>query len=327
MHLMLTNKGPTPLPIGTGQEGGYEGLLPPGLEIPFALDEITTLVFGEQPDAASRDKYRALEDTEVDPDSDLAIRYAANIDQWKGRDDPLAETCEMVVSLYVRNVGYNDVTITTTEGPVTIGHNEGVLIVTMSGTVTEGEPGAGEPDPGPGPGPGPDPDDPFDTDVTSFTAELDPVLTLADASNVDNGDTISLTATGGETEAMAAIDGKSGGVYEKSGNTVKLAGLDLSSVVVAGLTATAHVTPVPDTSGTINAFSAANPTEVAMDAEDEGLLLIGDTITLEALTGDPAAMAAINGLTVAVLSKTPVTLELDLSAVDVAALTADFTVN
>ena len=125
MQLMLTNKGPTPLPIGTGDAGGYEGLLPPGLEIAFARDDVTTLVFGEQPAAAGRSKYGALA---VDPGSPLALEYATDIDQWKGRNDDTAETAEMSVVLLVRNVGYADVTITTSEGPQVIRYGEGVLI-------------------------------------------------------------------------------------------------------------------------------------------------------------------------------------------------------
>ena len=79
-----------------------------------------------------------------------------------------------------------------------------------------------------------------------------------------------------------------------------------------------------DLTGTIHTFTAALATEVTMDAEDTGMLTPGGFIELEALTGDPAAMAAINGLAVEVLSIEPTTLALDLSALDVTGLTADF---
>jgi hypothetical protein len=318
MHLMLTNKGPTPLPIGTGQAGGYENLLPPGLEIAFAQDEVTTLVFGEQPEAAGRSKFHALQVTEVDPESPLAVEYATDIDQWKGRSDETAETAEMTVSLFVKNVGYNDVTVTTTDGPTVLKHSEGVLIETIAGTVTEGEPGAGTPpDTGGGPEPG--------VTVSGFTATQDPTVTVA-GGEITNGDTIALTATGGDPDAQAKINGYSGVVYEASGGSARLSNLDLTGYIVDGLTASAVITPVADTSGTITAFTAANPTEASMDAEDEGMLVVGGILTLEAKAGDPAAMAVIDGQIVEVLSKAPVTLGIDLSAVDVTGLTADFVV-
>jgi hypothetical protein len=211
MHLMLTNKGPTPLPIGTGQAGGYENLLPPGLEIAFAQDEVTTLVFGEQPEPVGRSKFHALSATAVDPDSPLAVEYATDIDQWKGRSDDTAETAEMTVSLFVKNVGYNDVTITTTDGPTVLKHSEGVLIETVAGTVTEGEPGAGTP---PDTGGGPDPD-PL-VQISGFSAEFDAMATTADTSLLDAGDTITLTSTAGDAAARAIVDGHSGGTASAS---------------------------------------------------------------------------------------------------------------
>jgi hypothetical protein len=314
MQLMLTNKGPTPLPYGTTDDGGQEGLLPPGLEMAVARDEVSVFIVGEQPEPAGRSKLNALA---VDPASPLAVEYATDIDQWKGRSDDVAETAVMHVVVAVKNVGHDDVTVTTTEGVTTLAKDDYVLVETIGGAKIEGA--AVTPPP-------PDPDEPFDVDVTGFTAELDPVMTLSDASNVDNGDTVTLTAVAGDPAAMSAIDGQSGAVYGKSGSTVKMPGIDLSTFNVDGLTATAHVVPVPDTTGTITAFTAANPTAATMDAEDEGLLTVGGILTLEALAGDPAAMAVIDGQIVEVLSVAPVTLGIDLSAVDVTGLTADFIV-
>jgi hypothetical protein len=217
------------LPIGS-PDGLFEGLLPPGLEIAFAHDDVTTLVFGEQPEAAGRSKFKALK--EVDPDSPLAVEYATDIDQWKGRSDEVAETAEMHVALFVRNVGRDDVTVTTTDGDITFKGGDGGLVETIAGTMLVGA-GTTPPEP-------PDPPDPGDV------------------------------------------------------------------------------------TGTFTAFTAANPTVVTMDAQDDAMLEVGSTMTLEALTGDPDAMAAINGVTATVVSKGPVALDIDLSAVDVTGLTADF---
>jgi hypothetical protein len=82
-----------------------------------------------------------------------------------------------------------------------------------------------------------------------------------------------------------------------------------------------------DLTGTITSFTAADPTVVTMDAEDTAALTVGGTITLEALTGDPDTMNYINGLIVEVLSKAPVTLDLDMSAAVVEGLTADYVRN
>ncbi len=230
MQLMLTNKGPTPLPIGS-PDGLFEGLLPPGLEIAFARDDITTLVFGEQPEAAGRSKFRALK--EVDPESPLAVEYATDIDQWKGRSDDLAETAVMHVAVMVHNVGRSDVTITTSDGDTTFKGGEGGLIETIAGTMLVGtaDSGGGTP---------PDPPDPGDV------------------------------------------------------------------------------------TGTFTSFTAANPTVVTMDSQDDAMLEVGSTMSLEALTGTPEAMALINGVTATVVSKGPVALDIDLSAADVTGLTADF---
>jgi hypothetical protein len=85
----------------------------------------------------------------------------------------------------------------------------------------------------------------------------------------------------------------------------------------------------PDNTGTVTAFTAADPTEATMDGEDLSMLEVGSTITLEALTGDPDAMAAVNGQTAAVLNftGTTATLDLDLSSANVTGLTADFVIN
>ena len=229
MHVMLTNKGPTPLPIGTPDAGGVEGLLPPGLEIGIANDAVATFIVGEQPAPAGRKKRDALA---VDPESPLAIEYGTDIDQWKGRSDDTAETATMHVALLVKNVGYDDVTVTTTEGATTFKKDEGALIETIGGMKVEGV-AAAPPVP-------PDPPDPGDV------------------------------------------------------------------------------------TGTFTSFTAASPTVVTMDAQDDAMLQIGSTMTLEALTGDPAAMTAINGVTATVVSKGPVALDVDLTAVDVTGLTADF---
>jgi hypothetical protein len=312
MHLMLTNKGPTPMPIGSPDAGGYEDLLPPGLEIAFARDDIETLIFGEQPEPAGRSKLDALA---VDPASPLAVEYGTNIDQWKGRSDVTAEEAEMLFYLFVRNVGRDDVTITTTNGDVTIKGGDGVLIETLSGSKLVGAPGTG-----------PDPDEPGHMEATGFTAEQDPQVTVDDATGLNNGNTVALVATGGTPEAQAAINGKSGAIYDLLLNTFRFPNVDLTGVDVTGLTATATFTPDQDNTGTISAFTAANPSTVTMDAEDEAMLSVGSLIMLEALAGDPTAMAYINGQTMPVLSKAPVMLDLDLSGADVTGLTADFVV-
>ena len=115
-------------------------------------------------------------------------------------------------------------------------------------------------------------------------------------------------------------------IYDLTGSSFKISGLDLTGVDVTDLAATGEVAVVADVSGTITAFTAANPTAATMDAEDSGLLMVGASLMLEALTGDQAAQDAINGQLVDVVSVNPVTLNIDLSAVDVTGLTADFTV-
>ena len=91
--------------------------------------------------------------------------------------------------------------------------------------------------------------------------------------------------------------------------------------------AAATVTPaaVGDTVS-FTAFTAANPTVAT--AVDASTLANGDTLTLAATAGDPAAMAAIDGQTTTVNSVTgaDVALSIDLSAVDVTGLTATGTV-
>lgn len=230
MHVMLTNKGTTPLPIGTPDAGGVEGLLPPGLEIAIANDTVGTFVVGEQPEPAGRSKLKALE---VDPESPLAIEYGTDIDQWKGRSDETAEQATMHVVLGIKNVGADNVVVTTTEGVTTLTKDEGVVIETLAGLKVQGA----VPQP-------PDPPDPGDT------------------------------------------------------------------------------------TGTITAFSAENPTSVAMDTQDQSMLAAGDFITLEALTGDPDAMAFINMQSVQVVDVgPPVMLDLDMTAQNVDGLTADFEID
>jgi hypothetical protein len=81
----------------------------------------------------------------------------------------------------------------------------------------------------------------------------------------------------------------------------------------------------PDLTGTIISFTQGNPTVATTDLEDQGILVSGSKITLEALTGTADAMEYINGLTVDVIAVAPlITLDLDLSTVDVAGLTADY---
>lgn len=229
MQLMITNKGPTPLPYGTGEAGGLEGLLPPGLEQAVSRPDIGAFIIGERLDPSGRDKLDALE---VDPTSPLALEYGTDIDQWKGRNDPTAETALMHVTLAIKNVGYNAVTVTTGEGTTTLQKDGSILVQTLAGCKVEGGDGTQPPDvPDPG-----------------------------------------------------------------------------------------------DTTGTISSFTADNPTEVTMDQQDQNMLTVGDIITLEALTGDPAVTDIIDGVSTAVMSKDPVTLDLDLSGADVTGLTADFTI-
>jgi hypothetical protein len=81
----------------------------------------------------------------------------------------------------------------------------------------------------------------------------------------------------------------------------------------------------PDMTGTFTAFSASSPTEAMADGEDTAALMVGGYVTLEALTGTTEAMAAIDGMRVAILTVSPtVTLDLDLSAQDTTGLTADY---
>ncbi len=312
MHVMLTNKGPTPLPIGSPDAGGFEGLLPPGLEIAIARDDLSILVFGEQPDAASRNKLHAL-GREVDPESPLAVEYGTDIDQWKGRSDPGAEQAVMAVWLTVKNVGPDPVTVTTTEGATELARDEAVFIETIAGAAVTGTVVA------------PPVEDP-NLQITAFTAELEPTCTITGRKGLENADTVTLTSTAGNPATRALIDGHSGPVYEVQDYSFRISFLDLTGQDVAGLQASGAMTQVVDTTGTILSFTAANPTEATMDSEDQGMLLIGDFLTLEALTGTPEAMEVVNGLMVEVLSLAPVTLGIDLSLVDVTGLSADFVI-
>jgi hypothetical protein len=311
MHVMLQNRGTTPLPIGTPDAGGYENLLAPGIEVAIARDDLETLVFGEQPEVAGRSKLAALA---IDPASPLAVEYGTNIDQWKGRSDPDAEQASMNVVLFVKNVGADPVTLTTTEGVMELLRDQGVQIETLAGLKMTGVVV---------PPPEPDPN----LQITGFTASMDPTCTITGRKGLENGDTVALAATGGDPDAMAAIDGHEAPVYNVQEYSFQISNLDLTGANVVGLMGTGIITVAPpDVTGTITAFTPTSPTEATMDSEDQGMLMAGDFITLEALSGDPEAMAAINALTVEVLTVGPVTLGLDLSLVDVTGLTADFVV-
>ena len=94
--------------------------------------------------------------------------------------------------------------------------------------------------------------------------------------------------------------------------------------------ATRRMTPAPravGASANLIAFTAANPTVAT--AEDASTLTLGETVTLAAVAGDPAAMTAIDGAsaTIDALAGNDVTLALDLSAVDVTGLAATATVS
>lgn len=82
--------------------------------------------------------------------------------------------------------------------------------------------------------------------------------------------------------------------------------------------------PTPDLTGTFLSFTSASPTVVTADAEDTAALEVGTIVTLEALTGTPEGLAAIDGVVSVVISLSPLSLDLDLSAVDTAGLTADY---
>jgi hypothetical protein len=160
-----------------------------------------------------------------------------------------------------------------------------------------------------------------------------------DVQKIAVGDWLTFTAIAGLEDMTPYADGKSGEVQAINGTQVQF-NLDLSEADTSGMILTALPStetgdgggdvdpPDPgDATGTITAFSMANPTEVTMDSQDEAMLTIGETITLEALSGDEFAQDLINGLSVPVLSKDPVTLDIDLSAVEVAGLTADFVID
>ena len=230
MHVMLTNLGPTPLPIGTPDAGGVEGLLPPGLEIAIARDDVTSIVFGEQPIAAGRKKRNALG---VDPDSPLAIEYGTNIDQWKGRSDDIAETAEMPVTLMVRNVGWDDVTITTTEGDTTFAPGEGGMVQTMAGTKLAS-----------GDGTEPPPFVPVTISITDFTA-TNPANVLADTTGLVEGDKVRLTATAGNPASMTVVTGSLVTVTGLTPTGFTAIGLNLLPNDVTGLTATGATEVAP----------------------------------------------------------------------------------
>lgn len=313
MQVLLQNRGTTPLPIGTPDAGGVENLLPPGIEIAIARDDIATLIFGEQPEPAGRNKLDALA---IDPASPLAVEYGTDIDQWKGRSDPAAEQAVMDIILFVKNVGPDLVTVTTTDGTTELARGDGVQIETVAGLAVTGVVV---------PPPVPDPN----LQITAFTATMDPTCTITGLKGLETGNTVTLAATGGLPESMALIDGHSAPVYNVQDYSFQMSMLDLTGVDVTGLQASGAITPPPpDITGTITSFTAANPSEAGMDSEDQAMLMPGTMLVLEALTGDPDAMIAIGNQTVMVVAVDPIVLlDIDLSAVDVTGLTADFTIS
>jgi hypothetical protein len=221
----------------------------------------------------------------------------------------------MDVVLFIKNVGPDAVTVTSSAGAVELLRDEGTVIETVAGLKLEGILV---------PPPEPDPN----LQITAFTASLDPTCTITGLKGLEPGGNVTLTSTGGDPAVRALIDGHSAGVYEVQEYSFRISNLDLTGQNVVGLQASGVIAAPPvDVTGTITQFSAAQPSEATMDAEDQGLLAMGGTIFLEALTGDPLAMEAINGQSVLVVSVDPVVLlDLDLSALDVTGLTADFTV-
>jgi hypothetical protein len=86
-----------------------------------------------------------------------------------------------------------------------------------------------------------------------------------------------------------------------------------------------YVPEPADLTGTITEFTLDVPCVAMMDLEDQGQLVSGGRITLEALTGDDDAKAFINGKEVTVLSVHPlVQIDLDLTGYVVDGLTADY---
>jgi hypothetical protein len=157
---------------------------------------------------------------------------------------------------------------------------------------------------------------------------MDPVCTITGRKGLQSGDTVTLTSTGGNPVTRALIDGHAGMAYNLHDYDFQISNLDLTGQDVSGLMASGAIAAQPpDITGTIVAFSASNPTEAAMDSEDQSMLIVGASLTLEALSGDPDAMAAINGVTASVLQVSPVvTLDIDLSTFDTSGLTADFVI-
>lgn len=171
--------------------------------------------------------------------------------------------------------------------------------------------------------------------ITAFTAETDTWATVTeDLSTVEGiniNQPVALTATGGDPDAMAAIDGQSPvttGVADE--HTMQL-GLDLSAVNVEGLTATAVLTvpdPEPATEVTLTDFSAANPTIASASAEDV-TASDGKYLTLTVTEGHPPVANFVNGKSplATKASDTTLSLDLDLSPFDTETLAATATVS
>jgi hypothetical protein len=172
-----------------------------------------------------------------------------------------------------------------------------------------------------------------------FTRDM-PTTAFVDDTDVKKiklGDFLTLTAVAGLEDMMALADGREGEVQLINGTNVQLA-IDMRDIDTTGLAMTAIGTPIDgsenpdppdpgDTTGTITSFTAANPTEVTMDIQDESMITVGTEMVLEGLTGDPETITLIHGQRVAVLTKDPVTLALDLTGYNVVDLTADFTLD
>lgn len=179
--------------------------------------------------------------------------------------------------------------------------------------------------------------DPALVTFTYFTRDMPTTAYVndTDVKKIKLGDFLTLTAVAGLDDMMALADGREGEVQLINGTNVQLS-IDMSDVDTTGLAMTAIGTPIEegggdvdppdpgDVTGTITSFTDTYPTEVEMDDQDEAMLEVGTEMVLEALTGDPATVTLIHNQRVAVLSKDPVTLELDLTGYDVVDLTADF---
>lgn len=308
MQLLLTNMGPVPVPIAA--EGGWADMLECGMRVPVVRPDGEVLM-GAKPAEP------ALGLRNATPDNIIA--YTTYVDAWVGRSDVVAKKIPVQMGVDVLVESFDgEATITTDEGPITIptGGSARVQAINYATVVVTGSATGGSGGPPP----------PITVEITGFTATFDTTATAADTAMLDADEIITLTAVAGTPEAMALIEGASGTITNLTGTTFQIIGLDLTGVDVTDLAATGTVEVVQDLTGTITAFTAANPTVVTMDVEDQGLLITGDVVMLEALTGDPAAMALVNGSAATVMAVVPsVQLGLDLTGANVAGLTADFT--